>query len=74
MAQDCSPDVTFQLDLTFWKPKWYNGVQTAKCIMESEVWALDSTMQTLGHLNSRNIDTWMEKPLSAGCVNTVLAC
>ena len=26
------------------------------------------------HLNSQNIEAWMVKPLSAGCVNTVVAC
>ena len=30
-------------------------------------------MQTLVHLNSQNIEAWMVKPLSVGCVNTVVA-
>ena len=47
----------------FWKAKWKeNGLQTAKCIAEGEVWRQDYKMQTI---------VWMVKPLSAGCVNTV---
>ena len=50
----------------FWKPKWKeNGLQTAKCIAEGEVWRQDYKMQTI---------VWLVKPLSAGCVNTVATC
>ena len=31
-------------------------------------------MQILEYLNSQNIEAWMVKPLSAGCVNIVVAC
>ena len=51
-----------------------NGVQTAKCMVEGEVWREDYKMQTLVHPRSQNIEAWMVKPLSAGCVNTVVAC
>ena len=55
----------------FWKPKWKeNGVQTAKCIVEGEVWGQNYKMQTIVYLRSQNIEAWMVKPLSAGCVNT----
>ena len=54
-----------------WKEK---GVQTAKCIMEGEVWGQDCKMQTIVYLRSQNKEAWMVKPLSAGCVNTVVAC
>ena len=51
-----------------------NGVQTAKCMVEAEVWGQDYKMQTLVYPNSQNIEAWMVKLLSAGCVNTVVAC
>jgi len=51
-----------------------NGVQTAKCIVEGEVWRQDYKMQTLVYSRSQNIEAWLVKPLSAGCVNTVVAC
>ena len=51
-----------------------NGVQTAKCIVEGEVWRQEYKMQTLVYLRSQNIEAWMVKLLSAGCVNTVVAC
>ena len=55
----------------FWKLKWKeNGVQTARCIVEGEVWGQKYKMQTIVYLRSQNIETWMVKPLSAGCVNT----
>ena len=55
--------------------KWKeNSVETAKCITEGELWAQDHKMYTLIHLNSQSIEAWMVKPLSAGCVNTVVAC
>ena len=41
--------------------------------MEGEVWQ-DYKMQTIVHLRSQNIEAWMVKPLSAGCVNSVVAC
>ena len=47
-----------------------NGVQTTKCIVESEIWGQDYKVQTLVHPRSQNIEPWMVKPLSAGCVNT----
>ena len=37
--------------------------------MEGEVWAQDNKVQTPVHLNSQ---PWMVKPLSEGCVNTVV--
>ena len=60
----------------FQKPKWKeNGVQTAECIVEGEVWGQDSKMQTIVYLRNQNIyRAWIVKPLSAGCVNTVVAC
>ena len=47
------------------------GVPTAKCIVEGEVWKQDYEMQTIVYLRSQNIEAWMEKPLSSGCVNTM---
>ena len=44
--------------------------QTAKCIMDGELWTQDYRVQALVHLK---IEAWL-KPLSAGCVNTVVAC
>ena len=38
--------------------------------MQSEVWA-QYYMQILVHQNSQDIEAWMVKPLSAGCVSTV---
>ena len=35
-----------------------------------EVWAQDNKMQALVQ---SNIEAWMVKPLSAGCINTVVA-
>ena len=41
----------------FWKPKWKeNVVQTAKCIVEGEVWGEDYKMQTIVYLRSRSLD------------------
>ena len=51
-----------------------NGIQTAKCIMEGEVWGQAYKMQTLVYPRSQNIEAWMVKTMSAGCVNTVVAC
>ena len=54
----------------FQKQKWKeNGVQTAKCLVEGEVWGQDYNMQTIVYLRSQNIEAW-KKPVSAGCVNT----
>jgi len=50
-----------------------SGVQTAKCIVEGEVWGQDYKVQTLVYPRSQDIEAWMVKPLSAGCVNTVVA-
>ena len=36
--------------------------------------AQDYKMQILVHLNSQNVEGWMAKQLSAGCVNIVVAC
>ena len=47
------------------------GVQTAKFIVEGEVWGQDYKMQTIVYLKNQNIEAWMVKPLSPGCVNTV---
>ena len=59
----------------FWKPNLKeNGVQTAKCIVEGEVWRQDYKLQTLVYPRSQNIEAWMVKTMSAGCVNTVVAC
>ena len=46
------------------------GVQIAKCITDGEIWAQDHRVQALVHLK---IEAWMVKPLSAGCINTVVA-
>ena len=51
-----------------------NGVQTPKCIVEGEVWRQDYKMQTFVYPRSQNIEAWMVKITSAGCVNTVVAC
>ena len=51
-----------------------HGIQTAKCIMEGEVWGQDYKTQTLVHPRSQNIEAWMVKTMSGGCVNTVVAC
>ena len=51
-----------------------NGIQTAKCIVEGEVLGQDYKIQTLVYSRSQNIEAWMVKTMSAGCVNTVVAC
>ena len=51
-----------------------NGVQTAKCIVEGEVWIQDYKIQTLVYPRSQNIEARMVKTMSTGCVNTVVAC
>jgi len=38
--------------------------------VEGEVWRQDYKMQILVYPRSQNIEAWMVKPLSAGCVNT----
>ena len=43
-------------------------------IVEGEVWGQDYKMQTIVYIRNQNIEAWMVKPLSAGCVNTVVAC
>ena len=59
----------------FWKPNLKeNCVQTAKHIVEGEVWRQDYKMQILVYPRSQNAEVWMLKTLSAGCVNTVVAC
>ena len=45
-----------------------------KHIVEGEVWGQDYKMKTIVYLRSQNIEAWMVKTLSAGCVNTVVAC
>ena len=45
-----------------------------KHIVEGEVRGQDYKMQTIVYLRSQSIEAWMVKPLSAGCVNTVVAC
>ena len=40
-----------------------NGVQTAKCIVEGEVWG--TRPDNIVYLRSQNIEAWMVKPLSA---------
>ena len=57
---------------SFWKPKWKeNGVQTAKCIVEGEVWG--TRLQNADNCVSKE-PKYVVKSLSAGCVNTVVAC
>ena len=51
-----------------------NGAQTAKYIVEGELWGQDYKMQTLVYPRSQTIEAGMVKPLSAGCVNSVVAC
>ena len=51
-----------------------NGVQTVKYIVEGELWGQDYKMKTTVYPRSQNIEAWLVKPLSAGCVNTVVAC
>ena len=46
----------------------------AKCVVEGEVWGQDYIMQRIVYLRSQDIEAWMVKPLSAGCVKTVVAC
>ena len=59
----------------FFFPRNQSGKKmTAKCIVEGEVWGQDYKMQTIVYLRSQNIEAWMVKPLSASCVNTVVAC
>ena len=46
-----------------------------KHIVEGEVWGQDYKIHTIiVYLRSQNIEAWMMKTLSAGCVNTVVAC
>ena len=40
--------------------------------MEGKVWGQDYKTQTTVYLRSQNMEAWMMKPLSAGCVNTVV--
>ena len=49
-------------------------LQTAKCIAKGEVWGQAYKLQTVVYLRCQNTEAWMVKPLSAGCVNTVVAC
>ena len=45
--------------------------------LEGEVWGQDYKMQNTNRLvypGSQNIEAWMVKPLSTGCVNTEVAC
>ena len=51
-----------------------NGILTAKCIVDGEVMGQDYKMQTLVYSRSQNIEAWMVKIMSAGCVNTVVVC
>ena len=48
--------------------------KTEKCIIEGEACSQDYKIQALLHLNSQNIEAWKVKSLSAGRVNTVVAC
>ena len=50
------PGFFFFFSETKWKEK---GVQTAKCIVEGEVWGQDCKMQTIVYLRSQNIEAWM---------------
>ena len=49
-----------------------NGVQTAKCIVEGEIWKQDYKMQTLVYPGNQNVEAWVVKTMSADCVNTVM--
>ena len=51
-----------------------NGVQTVKYIVDGEVWRQAYKMQTHVYPRNQNIEAGMMKRLSAGCVNTVVAC
>ena len=54
----------------FWKPK--KMVYKQQNALWRMGWGQDYKMQTTVYLRSQNIKAWMKKPLSAGCVNTVV--
>ena len=57
----------------FWTPKLKeNGVRTAKCIVEGEIWKQDYKMQTLVYPGSQNVEAWVVKTMGADCVTTVV--